>query len=496
MADSFYWHDYETWGAVPAKDRPCQFAGLRTDIDLNPVGEPLVLFCRPADDLLPQPDACLVTGITPQRAAREGIPEAEFARAVQRELAVPGTCGVGYNSIRFDDEVTRYLFYRNCLDPYAHAFRNGNSRWDLIDALRLAHALRPDGIQWPEREPGVASFKLEHLTAANGIPHAGAHEALADVHATIAMARLLKQVQPRLFAYLLTLRDAGNVRKLLDSGEPVLHVSQRYPAAQGCIAPVGVIGAHPDNAKQVFCFDLRHDPGLLVDLSVDDIRERLFTPSDQLPDGIERIPVKGLKVNAAPVLAPMATLGVAAAERWDIDPQRVIAHAERLAACKEQIAAKLQQVYRDRTHLLPADPDLMLYGGGFFSDGDRRQMEQLHALSPLELAAAHPRFDDARLPTLLFRMRARSWPETLTAAEREDWDAWRFERLTDPDAGGSITIDGFEQRIAELRRALAAEPAPEQEPAPERESEPGSDRAHLRLLAELEQWAEQIMDAT
>ncbi len=481
MADSFYWHDYETWGAVPAKDRPCQFAGQRTDADLNPIADPLVLFCRPADDLLPQPDACLVTGITPQRAAREGIPEAEFARALQRQLALPGTCGVGYNSIRFDDEVTRYLFYRNCLDPYAHAFRNGNSRWDLIDALRLAHALRPDGIQWPEREPGVASFKLEHLTAANGIPHSGAHDALADVQATIALARLLKQAQPRLFAYLLTLRDAGKVRELLAAGGPVLHVSQRYPAAQGCLAPVGVIGTHPDNAKQLFCFDLRHDPGSLLDLSLDDIRERLFTPSDQLPDGVERIPVKGLKVNASPVLAPLATLGAAAAERWDIDRQQVLANAARLAECRDGIAAKLQQVYRDRTHPPQADPELALYGGGFFSDRDRRRMDDLQALSPAELAAANPRFDDARLPTLLFRMRARSWPDTLTAAEREDWDAWRLERLTDPDAGGSITIDAFEQRIAELREALVAEPEP--------------DEARLRLLAELEQWAEQTMDA-
>jgi exodeoxyribonuclease-1 len=237
LPDTFYWHDYETWGSTPAVDRPCQFAGLRTDAELNEVGEPLVLFARPADDLLPQPDACLVTKLTPQRAARDGLPEAEFARAIQRELAVPGTCGVGYNSLRFDDEVTRYLFYRNLLPPYAHAHQNGNSRWDLIDVLRLAHALRPAGLQWPQREPGITSFKLEDLTAANDVAHTGAHDALADVRATIAMARLLKSAQPRLFDYALTLRSRQVVEDLIGRGEPLLHVSQRIPAAQGCIAP-------------------------------------------------------------------------------------------------------------------------------------------------------------------------------------------------------------------------------------------------------------------
>ena len=477
MADSFYWHDYETWGAVPARDRPCQFAGQRTDAHLNPIGKPLVLFSRPADDLLPQPDACLVTGITPQRAAREGVPEAEFALAIQRELAEPDTCGVGFNSLRFDDEVTRHLLYRNLLDPYAHAHRNRNSRWDLIDTLRLAHALRPDGIQWPEREPGVTSFKLADLTAANGIPHAGAHDALADVRATIDMARLLKQAQPRLFDYALTLRRSDSVRKLLDKGQILLHVSQRYPAAHGCIAPVLVVGTHPANPKQRLCFDLRQDPALLLDLSAEEIRERLFTPADELPEGTERVAIKGVKINASPMLAPLGTLNEAAVERWGIDRQEIAIHAARIDAASEQIAGKLHEVYLGQQRPQPTDPDLMLYTGGFFSDADRQRMEQLHALPPRELADVQPRFDDPRLLTLLFRMRARSWPETLTESEREDWDAWRFERLTDPDAGGSLTIDGFEQRIAELRHEHAG------------------NQSTLDLLDELEDWAQQVMDA-
>jgi len=193
MANTFYWHDYETFGVDPAKDRPSQFAGLRTDEELNPIGDPLVIYCQPQRDILPSAQACLITGITPQLAMEKGIPEPEFIHAIHRELSLPGTCGVGYNSIRFDDEVTRYALYRNFFDPYQREWKNGNSRWDILDMLRLTRALRPEGIEWTDHEPGRPSFRLEHLTAANGIAHEAAHDALSDVTATIAMAKLVKQ---------------------------------------------------------------------------------------------------------------------------------------------------------------------------------------------------------------------------------------------------------------------------------------------------------------
>ncbi|RLA45884.1 MAG: exodeoxyribonuclease I, partial [Gammaproteobacteria bacterium] len=198
---TFYWHDYETFGVDPSRDRPVQFAGLRTDVDLNVIGEPLVIFARPANDFLPHPQACLVTGISPQQALAEGLPECEFIRRIHEELARPGTCSVGYNSLRFDDEVTRYTLYRNFYDPYAREWQNGNSRWDIIDMVRATCALRPAGIEWPLREDGLPSFRLEDLTSANGISHEAVHDALSDVHATIALARLVKERQPRLYDY-------------------------------------------------------------------------------------------------------------------------------------------------------------------------------------------------------------------------------------------------------------------------------------------------------
>jgi exodeoxyribonuclease-1 len=474
---SFLWHDYETWGADPRRDRPCQFAAVRTDADLVEVGDPVVRYCRPATDLLPHPEACLVTGITPQQAEREGLIEAEFAATILADFSNPGTCGVGFNSIRFDDEVTRHLLYRNLRDPYAREWQHGNSRWDLIDVVRLAHALRPQGLAWPARDDGTTSFRLEDLAAANEIAHGQAHEALADVRATIALARRLRQAQPRLFEYALTLRDKQRVRELLKQGTPLLHVSSRFPAALGCLAPILPLCAHPRTTNGVVCTDLRSPPELLLDLSVEEMRTRLFTPTSELAEGVARLPLKTVHVNRSPMLAPIKTLSVEAADRWTIDLDRVQAHARRLRSAIGEIVTKVKAVHAAPMQEEAADPDLMLYSGGFFTDADRRAMDALHRLTPAALAVAAPTFQDPRLNAMLFRYRARNWPETLTPAEREDWDLFRLQRLTDPEAGASIVIEDLEARLQALSVEHAADPG---------------QRAILQAVAD---WAERVLDA-
>ena len=285
-SETLYWHDYETFGATPAIDRPVQFAGLRTDLALKPVGDPLVVWARPAMDYLPNPEACLITGITPQQAAREGVSEAEFVAAIHQELSAPGTCALGYNSLRFDDEVTRYALYRNLYDPYAREYRNGCSRWDIIDAVRTAYALRPEGIEWPRREDGQPSFRLEDLTAANGLDHGRAHDALADVEATIALARLLRERQPRLYAHLFAQRSKQAVQRLIDvqALRPLLHVSGMFGAARANLGLIAPLRWHPDNRNEVLCFDLSRDPAPLFELSADQLRERVYAPAGGLPN--------------------------------------------------------------------------------------------------------------------------------------------------------------------------------------------------------------------
>ncbi|WP_251976949.1 exodeoxyribonuclease I [Salinicola avicenniae] len=449
---TFLWHDYETFGADPRRHRPSQFAAIRTDADFNEIGEPLTLYARPADDDIPHPQACLITGITPQAALRRGVPEVEFAARIQAEMRVPGTCAVGYNSLRFDDEVSRHLFYRNLIDPYAREWQNGNSRWDLIDAVRAFYALRPDGIEWPLRDDGAPSFKLEHLTAANGIAHEGAHDALSDVRATIGMARLLRERNAKLFDYLLSLRSKRRVAQLLDidARKPMLHVSRRYPASRGCSALIVPLAAHPSNPNGVIVYDLAVDPAPLFSLSAEEIRARVFVSDSELAEGEARIPLKVVHLNRSPVVLPISAADASVANRLGLDRDLCERHWQALVQNPES-ATKAAMAFSEAPADPPRDPDLMLYSGGFFSPHDRQAMERVHATHPEALADTGFAFQDPRLEEMLFRLRARSYPETLSSEEKSQWEAYRWSRMNDAQSG-ALTLKEFAREIERLNQ--------------------------------------------
>jgi exodeoxyribonuclease I len=445
----FLWHDYETFGADAARDRPAQFAGVYTDADLNPVGEPLMFYCQPTLDVLPHPDATLITGITPQMAERDGLPEHEFAERIQAAFDGPNVCGVGYNSIRFDDEFTRHLFWRNFIDPYRREWFGGNSRWDLIDVVRLWHALRPEGLEWPVNDTGATSFKLEHLSQANGLTHERAHDALSDVYATLALAQKLKAAQPRLFAHALTLRDKRVAANMLKLGEPqpVLHVSQRIPASLGCISAVKPLAVHPVNRNCLICFDLRQDPNALLSLDVEELQDRLFTPAAELPEGVERLALKGIHCNKSPMLAPMGTLSAEAAERWQLDLPLIRAHHETLRAVGDALRDKVQAIFV-QPDFEEQDAECALYAG-FVSDADRARCEQVRKAGPVAAESFDGTFEDARLNTLLFRWRARHAHWSLNPAEQDEWQTFVRRKLTVDTGLASLTLEAYHHRIEE-----------------------------------------------
>ena len=446
---TFYWHDYETFGRVPRRDRPAQFAGIRTDADLNEIGQPLMVYCKPSPDYLPDPESCLLTGILPQHCLERGVPEHEFAQAIERELARPDTIGLGYNTIRFDDEVTRHLFWRNLMDPYAREWQNGCGRWDLLDVVRCAYALRPEGIEWPVHEDGRPSFKLEHLTKANGLSHEAAHDALSDVRATIALARLLKDKQPRLFDFCLKLRKKEAVLEEIGIGRPFIHVSGMFPPERGCMGLVWPLAPHPTNKNELIVWDLSEDPAELFTLDAAAIRLRMFTKADDLPEGITRLPIKTIHINKSPiVIGNLKMLAPAVAQKWKLDVDQALRHAEQAALRGNSLAGIWPEVFDRPKPTQAPDVDEDLYGG-FVGREDRRALDRLRGLDPAGLAGRRTGFDDPRLEELLFRWRARNFPQTLLDDERERWEQYRRERLVD-GRDGFLTIAAFFDRIDQL----------------------------------------------
>ncbi|MBI3186836.1 MAG: exodeoxyribonuclease I [Gammaproteobacteria bacterium] len=451
-AKTFYWYDLETFGLDAARDRVAQFAGIRTDMDLNIIADPQIMYCKISPDVLPQPEACLVTGITPQKTLTDGIPEHEFIAAVHAQFAKPNTCVAGFNNIRFDDEFMRYALYRNFFDPYAREWQNGNSRWDIIDMVRITRALRPDGINWPVDENNIATNRLELITKANGIAHEAAHDAMSDVYATIAVARLIKQKQPRLYDFISTHRSKDKIAELLNIHQPtpVLHASDMFPGTVCNTAMVLPVAPHPTNKNGIIVYDLRYDPAALLTLTADEIRTRIYTPRQELAEGVDRIPVKTVHINKCPVVVPLNTLDEASADRLNIDRPLHLKHSLTLLDNIDTIRKKLREVFSDNPFPPTPDPDLSLYSGGFFSDTDRQRMQQIRATAADKLGDLKLNFNDARLDEMLFRYRARNFPQTLNPDEQANWQLYRQQRLTDKNGGGSITLDEYKLKITTL----------------------------------------------
>lgn len=460
MADSFLFYDLETFGQDPRRTRVAQFAAIRTDADLNMIDAPVSFYVKPADDLLPSPIATLITGITPQHALAEGVSEAEAFSRINDLMARPGTCTLGYNTLRFDDEFVRHGLFRNFFDPYEREWRNGNSRWDLLDMLRLVHALRPDGIAWPQREDGATSFKLEHLALANDVRQGDAHEALSDVHATIGMARLFKQAQPRLWDYALKLRDKRFVGSLLDvdAMQPVLHISMRYPAQRMCAAPVMPIARHPYINNRVIALDLEGDIDGLLALPAETLAARLYTRAADLAEGEQRVPLKEVHLNKVPALVAWNHLRPADHARLGIDVATVDANAARVREAGPALVEKIRQVYGGERGATVSDVDASLYDG-FLADGDKALMTRLRTSPPAELAGFAERLKDPRMPELLFRYRARNHPQTLDAGERGRWNDYRRQRLLGDAGLGEQNLPDFRAQLDTLALEHAADPA-------------------------------------
>lgn len=430
MAQTFFFYDLETSGLNSRDSRIMQFAGQRTDMDLNPIGEPYNVLVKLSDDILPEPGAIMITGITPQQTLADGMSEPEFARLLSEEIFTDDTITLGFNSVRFDDEFVRNTLWRNFYDPYEWSWSNGRSRWDMLDVVRLVRALRPDGIEWPVDDKGKAVNKLELIAKANNLIHTKAHDALSDVEALIGVAKLIKTNQPKMFDYLLKLRDKREVLKLvnLEHPEPFVYASGRYdPATQKTTVAYPVtVGAKPGS---LLVWDARHDPTPFLTASPSQLASILFANREaRAVEGFQSLPIKELSPNKCPAVAPLGVLDDATQQRLGIKLDDIQRHISTLAVHPE-FGEALRTAYEMREpYESGSDVESQLYNG-FGNKKDIPRMLAVRGASPEELADFHPDFLDERLPQLLTRYKARSYPQSLSDDEREAWEAYRTQKL-------------------------------------------------------------------
>jgi len=469
MVQTLFFYDLETSGLNPRQDRIMQFAGQRTDMNLEPIGEPYNLLVTLNDDTLPSPDALMVTGITPQKTVDEGYTEAQFARMLSEEIFTPDTIAVGFNNIRFDDEFIRHLLWRNFHDPYEWSWKDGRSRWDLLDVVRLTRALRPEGIKWPLDAKGEPSNRLELITSANGIAHENAHDALADVTALIAVTKLIKQKQPQLYDYLLKMRDKKLVQQLvnLDDKKPFIYASGRYDKE---FAKTTV--AFPLTTSRnggVVVYDLRYDPTPFVGLSAEELAKKTFASwEERQAEDFVKLPVKELQYNRCPAVAPLGVLEQGDGWQKISLSAEIVQQHQHILLNHPDFAEKLRSIFENKPAFkkLP-DPEAQLYDG-FLHDRDRLRVEAVRNADERELADFHPEFQDERLAPLLLHYKARNFPRSLSEDDLVQWETWRAQHL-------QAQLPGF---MASLQR-LAPTATDEQQ----------------FILQELQLWAEAVLPA-
>jgi len=523
--ETFFWYDLETFGLDSRYDRIAQFAGVRTDSHLQVIEEPVILYCKLSDDYLPDPLSCAVTGITPQEVEEKGLPEQEFIARINALFSEPGTCTVGYNTIRFDDEFIRNALFRNFFDPYQREYSEGRSRWDILDLVRAAHDLRPNRIVWPVKpDSGRPSFKLTDLTEANGIAHEQAHDAMSDVWATLELARLIKFRQPKLFSYYLGLRDKQQVKRKLSTpfGTPVIYTAAEFTRVEGCSTIVIPITTGTKNTNTIFVFDLRHDPSLLISASqafgeLEAIRETeeqfrtiaqrgrkalqqetnlaeslkettsALTEAADLLANLPRVAsaserllrVPGLhriSINKSPFISPMSIVNEEPdiLFRLGIDMDRCEQHRKQLVE-HPVVAAHVRKAADLEEYPTIEDVDLSIYQR-FFNNADAHRFTEIRNAKPEDLWKRRFNFDDPRAYEMLWRYLCRNWPESLDDEQRARWKSFCAERLYNPPGKTIVNLQFFARKVAERMESKETDPKEKQ------------------VMASLEQWGRALCE--
>ncbi len=468
MPKTFFFYDLETSGLSPQESRIMQFAGIRTTMNLEPIGEPVNVLVKLTDDVLPTPEALMVTGITPQDTQADGYTEADFARLLTDDIFTPDTIAVGFNNIRFDDEFIRHLFWRNFYDPYEWTWKEGRSRWDLLDVVRMTRALRPEGIVWPVDDKGQPTNRLELLSGSNGLDHVKAHDALSDVEALIGVTRLIKSKQPQLYDYLFKMRDKNEVKQLvnLEDKQPFVYVSGHLDGAYNKATVAFPLTAGKNG--NVVVYDLRIDPTPFLQLSSHELANILYTPwEERQAEAFVKLPVEEIQYNRAPAVAPLGVL--AQADGWaklSLTEETITTHRNILLSAPG-FAENIRGIFENkREYKKSPNPEAQLYDS-FVPDTDRLRIEAVRNATEHDLADFHPDFIDERLPELLLHYKARNFPKVLSQDEAVAWEAWRSAQITN-------ALPGFMKSLQKLAATI-------------------TDDSKQFVIQEMQLWAESVL---
>lgn len=436
----FIFYDLETTGLEKAFDQIVQFAAIHTDDDLQIRGT-INLRCRRLPEIVPSPSAMMVTRIDPDHLENQALSHYQMLQEIQTWLQqrTPATF-VGHNSLEFDERFLRLALFRSLCDPYLTSI-GGNIRGDIMLLAQAVFHHDPDSIQVPINR-GLLNFKLGDLVRANGLrfPEQAAHEALADINATLELARYLRDRAPIIWNQMIDNTKSVQIDELLAT-HPFVYLSAIYfGRPYGYV--VAEVARNLNNPKEVALFDLNHDPRPYLDMSVPDL-VRTFGRSPKV--------FRVVRSNGQPILMPPSHPG----QHIRGEILRDELYRERAALIREHqafqqnVSEALSQRYE------PADPspyvEERLYEG-FIGNEDKALMQSLRAQDWPERNRTIQRLNDDRLRELGQRLICTEAPDVAGDEAFHNFNQWVAYRRTTADSVPWLTAQRALVEIDDLAR--------------------------------------------
>jgi exodeoxyribonuclease-1 len=429
----FVFYDFETTGTSVIYAQPLQFAAIVTDENFN-VLDTVDWRCRIAPHILPAPYALKVTNLAPEQVTNNNLQSAfEFAQNLHQFLEKwQPAIWIGYNTISFDEPMLRQLFYQN-LQPNIYATSmNGNSRLDVMKMVWAAHSLRPEILTFPENDKGKTSFKLDQLAPANGFAHESAHDALADVEATIFILNKIKTADPDFFDGLVRTQDKEYIGSLLRSFEPV-QVTLRFGGAPpktycGCYC-----GTNSQNKNEIAFADFDAiDAEALVNLSDPEILEAI-TQSPKV--------IRPLRLNNAETIM-----------RLDNPTALQCSFCEKVSR-SDYFVSRVSVILPQRFEAVEDEGDVPVeekIHGGFYSHHDQDVIAEFQSADWQRRKELVEQFEDKRLIQLGRRLIVFYAPQLLSEEQKSAFKSFVKTKWksTDPNADWTSINDVQDDLIA------------------------------------------------
>jgi exodeoxyribonuclease I len=437
----YVFYDTETSGLSPEFDQILQFAAIRTDNDFNEIDR-FEIRSQLLPYIVPAPGALRVTGIGPELLMDSSIPSHYQATRQIREKLLDWSPAIfiGYNTISFDENLLRQALFQTLHSPYVTNTQS-SARADVIRLVHAVVAYVPDCLTVPTNEKGKAVFKLDQLAPANGFEHENAHEAMADVEATIHIAKVIRNGAPKVWQNVMrSCRKSAAVDTIMSTG--ILALTEFYFNKEYSWL-VTYCGQNSEYSAQMGVFDLQHDPTGYVDLDVDAL-------VDILND--KHKVIRSIRTNAQPILMPyeLAT-SRAAAKTFDLNVLRDRVNIIRDAPeFQKRLGLALAKRYPSEE---PSPYSEKRIYDGFPSRGDEALMQRFHGQPWADRFATAEQLDDDSRRELAYRVIYCEAAETLPNEKRTELENWVRRRILSNDE--SVPWNTIHKAIRETDDLLA-----------------------------------------